>query len=102
MSRHSSSGGGGRQTVEAAPPRLIRIDRRPTMEKKLPTIKEDECSSGCGDQGGQLQSFHGNRTLSASSAKTLYKRLYNFDAVVTILSINEHLSRSSKYNFSNA
>ncbi|KVI09629.1 uncharacterized protein LOC112500947 [Cynara cardunculus var. scolymus] len=62
MSRHSSS----RQTVEAAPPRLIRVDRRASLEKKLPTIKEDECSSG-----DQLQSFNGNRTVS-SSAKTLY------------------------------
>ncbi|KAI3748522.1 hypothetical protein L6452_11646 [Arctium lappa] len=68
MSRHSSNGG-SRQTVEAAPPRLIRVDRRPTMEKKLPTIKEDECSSG--DQGSQLQSFHGNRPVSCS-ANTIY------------------------------
>ncbi|KAF5770583.1 hypothetical protein HanRHA438_Chr14g0672101 [Helianthus annuus] len=62
MSRQLSNGG-GRQTIEAAPPRLIRLERRPTMEKKLPTIKEDECTSG--DQGSQLQNFHGNRPVKA-------------------------------------
>ncbi|KAI3799629.1 hypothetical protein L1987_34928 [Smallanthus sonchifolius] len=55
MSRQLSNGG-SRKTIEAAPPRLLRLERRPTMEKKLPTIKEDECSSG-----DQLQNFHGNR-----------------------------------------
>ncbi|KAL4576747.1 hypothetical protein LXL04_012846 [Taraxacum kok-saghyz] len=67
MSRHASNGG-SRQTVESAPPRLIRLERRPTMEKKLATIKEDECSSV-----DQLQNFHGNRAASfvSSSSKTL-------------------------------
>ncbi|CAI9259374.1 unnamed protein product [Lactuca saligna] len=67
MSRHAINGG-SRQTVESAPPRLIRVERRPSMEKKLATIKEDECSSG-----DQLQNFHGNRAaaFASSSSKTL-------------------------------
>ncbi|KAK1409689.1 hypothetical protein QVD17_36218 [Tagetes erecta] len=67
MSRHVSNGG-CRQAIEAAPPRLIRLERRPTMEKKLPTIKEDECSGG--DQGSL-----GNRPAAFSSCST--KSLYS-------------------------
>ncbi|GJU29832.1 ribonuclease H-like domain-containing protein [Tanacetum coccineum] len=45
MSRQGSNGG-SRRTTEAAPPRLIRVERQSTMERKLPTIKEDECTNG--------------------------------------------------------
>ncbi|KAI3793526.1 hypothetical protein L1987_36145 [Smallanthus sonchifolius] len=73
MSRQLGNGG-SRKTIEAAPPRLLRLERRPTMEKKLPTIKEDECSSG-----DQLQNFLGNRTatFSSSSTNTLYNSACN-------------------------
>ncbi|KAD7479945.1 hypothetical protein E3N88_03081 [Mikania micrantha] len=65
MSRQLSNSG-SRKAIEAAPPRLIRLERRLTMEKKLPTIKEDECT-GC-DQGSQLQNFHGNCSESIAFA----------------------------------
>ncbi|PWA34642.1 hypothetical protein CTI12_AA285800 [Artemisia annua] len=72
MSRQGSNGGSWR-TTEAAPLRLIRVERQSTMERKLPTIKEDE--STIGDQGSQLQNYNGISrvaSFSSSSTKTIY------------------------------
>ncbi|KAL8247522.1 hypothetical protein R6Q59_008738 [Mikania micrantha] len=76
MSRQLSNSG-SRKAIEAAPPRLIRLERRLTIDKKLPTIKEDECTS-C-DQGSQLQNSHGNcsESISSSYTKTLYNSACN-------------------------
>ncbi|XXG64993.1 hypothetical protein AAC387_Pa05g2803 [Persea americana] len=35
------------QAVETVPPRLISIDRRPTLERRLETIQEESDGQGC-------------------------------------------------------
>lgn len=58
MSRQPSA---TRQAVETAPPRILRVERRPCLAKKLETIQEE------GDQGGQSRSFNVKPTTKTAT-----------------------------------
>ncbi|KAK9282607.1 hypothetical protein L1049_010825 [Liquidambar formosana] len=57
------------QAVETAPPRLIRIERRPSLEKRLETIEEES-------EGGHKDSCNAKPLAFNSSSKVDFSKQF--------------------------